>query len=116
MASTRSAATDVEEIRDQRRRLQHLLEVVEHQSVGVPSHASPRAPWQVECRGVQHAERLGNRGRHERGVPDRGQSYEQDTGFALYRDRTRDLQRQTSLPDSSWPRERDETYLGSSNT
>ena len=50
--------------------------------------------------------------RHERRVPNRGQPHEQHTGCAFCRDGTCDLQRQTSLPDSSWPRECDEACVG----
>ena len=56
--------------------------------------------------------RLGDRGRDERGVPSGGQRDEHHARRALCRDRTRDLQRQTGLADSSRADERDEACGG----
>ena len=42
----------------------------------------------------------------------RGQRHEHHAGCALVRDRARELQRQTGLPDSSWSDERDEACGG----
>ena len=60
----------------------------------------------------RQSERLGNRRRDERSVPNRGQRHEHHTGSALGRHRARELQRQPGLPGSSWSRERDEACGG----
>jgi hypothetical protein len=73
---------------------------------------SPHTLRQIERGGVHDAESLGNRGRHERGIPNGGQPDEQHTNFALGRDRAPELQRQTRLAGSSRPGERDETCSG----
>jgi hypothetical protein len=69
------------------------------------------APRQVLRRGIQDSENLSNRLRHERRVPNRSQPYKQHPRSAFFRDGTCNLQRQTSLSDSSWSRERDEARI-----
>ena len=88
-----------------------MLEIVEHQQRGRTVARGPRAPGQVERRGVQHTESLGNRRRDGRGVPNRGQPDKQHTG-AFRGFRARKLQRQTGLAGSSGPGERDEACGG----
>jgi hypothetical protein len=61
---------------------------------------------------VHQSERFGNRRRDERRIPNGGQGYEHYTGCALFRDRACELQRQTGLPDASWPDERDQACRG----
>ena len=61
---------------------------------------------------VRQAESLGDRRRDERRIPDGGQRYKHHAGGALCRDRACELQRQTCLPDSSRPGERDEACGG----
>ncbi len=60
----------------------------------------------------ENSERLSNRRRHERSVPNRRQRHEQHTGISLGHLRARDLQREPGLPGSSWSRERDEACGG----
>ncbi len=60
----------------------------------------------------ENSERLGDRRRHERGVPNGGQRHEQHTGSALGRDRACELQRQPGLPGASRSGERDEACGG----
>ena len=111
VTSTRSAATDVRRSATSGAASRTCSKLSSTSSVGVIVARGPRAPRQVERRDVRHAEGLGNRRRHERRVPNGGQRDEQHTG-ALCRHRACELQRQTGLPGSSWPGERDETCGG----
>ena len=102
-----------EEIRDQRRRVQHLLEIVEHQQRGAYRRtraaraSASRAPWRpttprasaIACATNAASRTAANPTNSTRDVPS-------------CRDGSRDLQRQASLPDSSWSRERDEACVG----
>ena len=73
VTSTRSAGDRCQQIRDERRRVQDLLEIVEHQQRGLTVARELGASRQVERRRVHHSKGLGDCRRHERGVPNRRQ-------------------------------------------
>jgi hypothetical protein len=98
-----------EEIGDHRRGIEHLLEVVKHQHHRLIGACEPGSPRQVERGGVREAEPLGNRRRDERRAPDAGQWHEHDPVCVFCRNATSQLQRQTRLPNASWPDERNES-------
>jgi hypothetical protein len=62
-----------QEIRGQRRRVQQVLEIVEHQQRGLIRARGPCALRQVDGRHVRQPERLGDRRRDECSIPKRSE-------------------------------------------
>jgi hypothetical protein len=74
-----------QEIGDQRRRVQYLLEIVEHQQRRAIGAREPCAARQVKRRDVRESERLCNRRGDKRRIPNRGQRGEGHASWALFR-------------------------------
>ena len=87
-----------QEIRDQRRRVRDLLEIVEHQQRRRLVARGTRAAWQIDRRDVRTAERLGDRRRDERRIPNGRQR--RRTAHARARPRPRSCAR-APAPDVS---------------
>jgi hypothetical protein len=98
---------------DQRRRIQYLLEIVEHQPCGAIVVARRmRADGQIEHRHVRQAKRLGDRRGDELRAPNGGQRHEHHAGRPLCSDRARELQRQARLSGAPRAGEGDEACRG----
>ena len=99
-------------MRHQRRHVQHVLEVVEHQYSWLTFACEPGTRGQVGRGAVCDAESFGNCRRHERGVLNRGQPDEQHTARPFVRHRACDLQRQSGLPNAPRADERNQACSG----
>ncbi len=112
VASTLSVPDRCQEIRHQRRRVQQLLEVVEHQQRRTIAARDARAARQVARADVRQSERFGNRRRDERRIANGGQRDEHHARRAFVRNRACEFQRQAGLPDASRTDERDQASRG----
>ena len=102
-----------QEIRDQRRRVQDLLEIVEHQQCRRDRRTRHvRAPRQIERGDVRQPKASAIADATSAASRMAANGDEQHAGCALVRDRACELQRQTGLPDPAWPDERDEARGG----
>ena len=101
MTSTREPGRGGEQVADQRRGRQHLLEVVEHQEqvpvAEVPRHAVGQRP----VARLPHAEGLRDRRGDEGGVADRGEGDEDDAVGEVAAQLLRDPQGEARLADAA---------------
>ena len=92
-----------QKVRDERRRVQNVLEVVEEQQRGTAGTRRAHAPRQVGKGDVRGAEGLGHRGRDEGRIANRCQPHKDHPHVARVGSLVRDLQREPRLADAARP-------------
>ena len=97
-----------QQVGNERRRRDHLLEIIEYQQSGPAVAGRTRAPRQIDRGDVGKAERFGNRRCHEHRLPNGGERDEDDARGTFFRDHTRELQGQARLADTSGTYQRDQ--------
>ena len=103
VTSMRSAATDVRRSATSGAASSTCSKLSSTSSVGRSPQATRARPGKSTRGDVRQPERLGDRRRDERGIPNGGQRHEHHAGGALRRDGAGELQRQSGLPAPPGP-------------
>ena len=101
VTSTFSPGQAAEQVGHERRRLDHLLEVVQHQQGALVAQERRQPPVERLVAGLAHAEGLGDGGGDQVGVGDRGEGDEPDAVRERVGNRRGDLEGEAGLADAA---------------
>ncbi len=107
----RQAGCTREQLGEHRRRIEHLLEVVEHEQRPPAAQRGDQRLERSASRPLDQAERVGDRGRDEVGVADRGEVDEHHAAREISVEICRGLDREPRLARSGRSRQRQEAHI-----